>query len=638
MRAATSPYVQQFTIKSHLHSWTVNKVTFPVTRCLLTSSNSSHGIVMCDQQYNETIIQDVWQILIKHKPAIGSLDLICALDDQDADDVYKTCVCSSIVLESGSHNVTVAGNLQNDTYMNQSNTDQSSMEQSNTPFDNSSDSSDVVTASSMTFTPCTYPEVLTRQMLLGYYNLNVLSIRHLPIKAIEYGAFDDFQMSLQVIEMTDLSLREDTIPDALLCHTNLYFVSLNNLTNVMKAFPRKMFWCNNTNESSGLSKLLGVFANGNSFQELPSLMVGQGAKSLLVLNITSNGISRVDVEAFQGMASLEELNMDRNLISNIPVGVFMSLTSLKYLSLQHNRLEYLDLSIFQALTALNELNLSENKLKSIDGSFSILPRLRNLYLEDNQLSEINSTMFADTSYISSLYMGHNFISYIHHEALSSLFFLRKLELKYNRLYNATNIQHAFQGNLQYLQYLGLSNNELTELLPRQFQKYTYVHKLRILDLTYNKIKIIDEDCLLDMDELENIALSHNEIAQFKAGTFSRLTSLLTLWIDDNLLEDIPDGAIPPKVLWLSLVDNKIQTFPRMSEPLPNLLHMYIGDNNISQLSNSTFLSYPSLTLLNMTNIGLEDLSEGIFDNLKDLQVLDLSKKPTQSQLLHKLFR
>ena len=604
----TSEYIETYILDTHFNDyyWLVTKTTFPYTRCLLISANTSDATVMCDQQYDQITMNDNLQLLLKYKPMLFNLNLVCALDDPDVTQMYKTCVCADVSLYSENfinYEDVLADVVDQDQLVKQ------------------------FSELRMTLSLCRYRSTLTKTILSGYTSLHVFTISDLPIEAIEPGAFDDVQSSLQVLDIRNIPLKEENIPDGLLCDMrDLLVIVLRNLSSPMSEFPKRMFTCDNGNQSTGgLSKLEAVFADGNNFGRLPGVLIGNAAKYVLVLNLTSNGVSNISVDAFQGMTSLDELNLDHNDIDHIPRGLFTSLTSLRYLSLRYNQIEHLDLSLFQSLVMLGELNMNGNRLHTIDGSFSTLPMLRSLSLDDNHLTEINATMFTGAYFILEIFLGNNLLSHLHPDVFSSsLFFLRKLELRYNQLNNATNLKEAFYGHLEFLGYLGLSHNELTELLPRQFQKYTYVHSLETIDLSYNKIQVIDEDCLLDMVKLNLLSLSHNEITEIKVDTFRHLP-LLTLWIDDNRLGNIPDDAIPPQVAWLSLVDNRIQTFPRVSTPLLNLMHMYIGQNNITYMDNSTLTHYTSLTLLNLTNMGLTDLGEKTFDNIQELEYIELSK-------------
>nr|APR72763.1 toll-like receptor 7 [Rhinolophus affinis] len=145
----------------------------------------------------------------------------------------------------------------------------------------------------------------------------------------------------------------------------------------------------------------------------------------------------------------------------------------------------------------------------------------------------------------------------------------------------------------------------------------------------------------------------NERLQIKPGSFSRLTSLKSLYLDGNQLLEIPLG-LPPSLQLLSLEANSI--FSIMKEnltELDNIQKLYLGQNcyyrnpcNVSffiekdafqNLLNLKLLSLkdnnitavptvlpPTLTELYLYNNIIAKIREDDFSNLSQLQILDLS--------------
>ena len=85
-----------------------------------------------------------------------------------------------------------------------------------------------------------------------------------------------------------------------------------------------------------------------------------------------------------GLQRLHELNLARNELKKMPVEVF-SLTSIQTLSLKQNKLKAIDPGLF-SLRTLSELDLSNNQVSELDYQlFSALP-LQKLYLRSNKIS------------------------------------------------------------------------------------------------------------------------------------------------------------------------------------------------------------------------------------------------------------
>lgn len=88
---------------------------------------------------------------------------------------------------------------------------------------------------------------------------------------------------------------------------------------------------------------------------------------------------------------LETLYMNQNNIRSIPEGIFPHLRSLKFVKLSTNRLAKLPSDINQC-TSITYLDLSKNCLQSIQPLIG-LPKLEELLVEKNQLTELPSQLF-----------------------------------------------------------------------------------------------------------------------------------------------------------------------------------------------------------------------------------------------------
>lgn len=92
---------------------------------------------------------------------------------------------------------------------------------------------------------------------------------------------------------------------------------------------------------------------------------------------------------------LEALYMNQNNIRAIPEGIFPNLRRLKFLKLSHNRLAKLPSDINQC-TSITYLDLSKNCLQNIQPLVG-LPKLKELLVEKNQLTELPSQLFQNGS-------------------------------------------------------------------------------------------------------------------------------------------------------------------------------------------------------------------------------------------------
>uniref|UniRef100_A0A668VZR9 Uncharacterized protein n=1 Tax=Oreochromis aureus TaxID=47969 RepID=A0A668VZR9_OREAU len=91
------------------------------------------------------------------------------------------------------------------------------------------------------------------------------------------------------------------------------------------------------------------------------------------------------------LENLQTLYINHNYVRSIPEGIFPHLRNLKFLKLSTNRLARLPSDINQC-TSLTYLDLSKNCLQNIEPLVG-LPKLRELLVEKNQLTELPSQLF-----------------------------------------------------------------------------------------------------------------------------------------------------------------------------------------------------------------------------------------------------
>uniref|UniRef100_A0A3B4HBQ9 Disease resistance R13L4/SHOC-2-like LRR domain-containing protein n=1 Tax=Pundamilia nyererei TaxID=303518 RepID=A0A3B4HBQ9_9CICH len=111
---------------------------------------------------------------------------------------------------------------------------------------------------------------------------------------------------------------------------------------------------------------------------------------LQVLNLSRNKIIEFSQEICN-LKNLQTLYMNHNNVRSIPEGIFPHLRNLKFLKLSTNRLARLPSDINQC-TSLTYLDLSKNCLQNIEPLVG-LPKLRELLVEKNQLTELPSQLF-----------------------------------------------------------------------------------------------------------------------------------------------------------------------------------------------------------------------------------------------------
>jgi Leucine-rich repeat (LRR) protein len=159
-------------------------------------------------------------------------------------------------------------------------------------------------------------------------------------------------------------------------------------------------------------------------------------------------------------------------------------------------------TIQDAADYITKLDLSGHQLRSI-GIMSRFKfnKLRILSLEDNSISNMNSLV--PIPHLEVLKVSSNNISCV--EAgywLSNFPNLKMLELKNN---NISNLNAMHINELQHVVVLSLAHNSIRTIAPIKLPK------LQHLDLSYNRISRIDADSFSALELLQGLALHHNEM-------------------------------------------------------------------------------------------------------------------------------
>ncbi|KAH8400900.1 hypothetical protein KR009_001678 [Drosophila setifemur] len=87
--------------------------------------------------------------------------------------------------------------------------------------------------------------------------------------------------------------------------------------------------------------------------------------------------------------SVEVLDLSYNRIRKLKSGSFQKYTDIKFLMLYENMILSVEPGTFEPLTSLQEIDLSNNGLTTIPLELFQLPRLRNLYIDSNELTSMD---------------------------------------------------------------------------------------------------------------------------------------------------------------------------------------------------------------------------------------------------------
>lgn len=243
--------------------------------------------------------------------------------------------------------------------------------------------------------------------------------------------------------------------------------------------------------------------------------------------------------------------------------------------------------------------------------------LRTLNLSYNVISTLDATSLAGLEQLQVLDLSHNIFKQwtdIHYKAFAIATSLTELDLSYNALYNLPELANPLKSNS--LQILKITNCSINDLYSDAFNelgslKELYMSKnqlpllrtsikhgtLEILDMSQCGLKWFYKEAFEELQSLQKLMLSQNyELKNFDSSS----ESLTKLELSQCNLDNIPGGK------------------------LPKLLYLNLNGNNLRRVLSNSFENITEVQVLDLSNAAISKLNENAFNGLNNLRVLDLS--------------
>ncbi|KAK5612879.1 Leucine-rich repeats and immunoglobulin-like domains protein 3 [Crenichthys baileyi] len=195
----------------------------------------------------------------------------------------------------------------------------------------------------------------------------------------------------------------------------------------------------------------------------------------------------------------------------------------------------------------------------------------------------------------------------------------ELDLSHNRL---QVLDRNLFSKLLNLNELKLNHNKL-EAIP---DLGPCASNITTLILANNRITRISEEQLRPFTSLETLDLSNNKIAEIKTRSFPALP-LKNLFLCNNRISPLELGwstNLANTLQVLELSHNRISSIPARFFQLPNLQHLDLSRNQIRRVEGLTFQDLPTLRSLKLQSNRLSHLMDGAFFGLSNMEVLQLS--------------
>nr|XP_036874996.1 leucine-rich repeats and immunoglobulin-like domains protein 1 isoform X2 [Manis javanica] len=290
------------------------------------------------------------------------------------------------------------------------------------------------------------------------------------------------------------------------------------------------------------------------------------------------------------------------------------------LNLSHNKLSEIDPAGFEDLVNLQEVYLNNNELTAIPSLGAASSRVVSLFLQHNKIRSMDGSRLKAYLSLEVLDLSSNNITEIHSTCLPHGLHIRELNLASNRI--GTLESGAFDGLSRSLVMLRLSKNRITQLPVKAFK----LPRLTQLDLSRNRIRLIEGLTFQGLDSLEVLKLQRNNISKLTDGAFWGLSKMHVLHLEYNSLVEVNSGSLYglTALHQFHLSNNSISRINRDGWSFCQKLHeLVLSFNNLTRLDEESLADLSSLSILRLSHNAISHVAEGAFKGLKSLRVLDL---------------
>lgn len=280
---------------------------------------------------------------------------------------------------------------------------------------------------------------------------------------------------------------------------------LNLEYNKLKSISREVF--------SEPSRLIELVLSYNEITEIEDFAF-HGLDFLGVLKLSNNHLSIVKKDTFTGSANIFYLALNNNEIEMIEDSAF-NLPRLIFLFLSGNRIRHLADNVFRGASHLTLVDFARNNATHIGQAFYNSVSVTTIFLDNNQIKDVNLTAFAQLPQLGTLSLRNNNFKFSSKLKVQADFKspLTLLELSENGLSKADILEDlAMFGNLQELY---LNNNSFTYIkgftdIKKKFPK---INKMLLKNNNLNcdwTNKNIEQLRLLGNDIPPKLEMSDNE--------------------------------------------------------------------------------------------------------------------------------
>ena len=393
-------------------------------------------------------------------------------------------------------------------------------------------------------------------------------------------------------------------------HVDISFNDLKALAKINRTGFKnvKTFTAVNSNISRiedvffALPALTDLNVSGNILKSLPWMYLSK-LGHLRSITASHNLLTVLETGEPGGFRKLTTLDLHDNRILTITKGFFMT-PLLRILDVSQNHLEGLPWDRLSELGFLESIDASYNNIVTMGkirpGGFT---RLKILDVSNNHISKIEER-FLDIPLLTSLTVPENRLKHFPWADLSKLESLTDIDASYNDL---TALKHYDTGGFRNLTSLHVRGNHITAITDGFFS----MPSLTILDISENRLKTLPWNALSELDYLESMFASNNELTSLRNKTIGGFKRLNTLEIKNNHIVEIEEGFLDiPFLNRVVMSRNRLKQLPWAD--LSKVQFIDASDNRITELGNKATKGFRYLSILDVRSNHITAIAGGFF--------------------------
>ena len=238
---------------------------------------------------------------------------------------------------------------------------------------------------------------------------------------------------------------------------------------------------------------------------------------------------------------------------------------------------------------------------------------------ENQTKQCSTQEFVDT--ISCTLDQNQICSFHFPSACSSVIENRSVEFHCNHTHSNQRFLVIYPRDIVVLQFAWQN------ILEINGNPFSSLGGLKWLILNYNQLSSLHSSVFSGLNALTHLYLRGNQLVTLDIAIFQNLTELVYLNLDSNNLRSLHLGNFVNLVNLSHLIlhNNCLENLPKtLFSKLQSLKVLFLGYNPLLfSLDSTLFQGLPNLQVLDLFNIGIENIDARLFWNLSNLKALGL---------------